>query len=176
MKFSGKKGQGAMEYLMTYGWAIMVVMIVGVVLWQMGVFNLGGERTTATGFEKIKPLNPGDIIVRNNNISIVFTNVAGGTITIEDANISFSAPSGVVCGSNTGTGDAWVTPMGRATVQLSVDDVPIGQADTFQLDITGCALTSGTSYVADVSIVYTIEVGGFTRRSVETGTIRGKVI
>ena len=33
------KGQGAMEYLMTYGWAILVVMIVGVVLWQLGVFG-----------------------------------------------------------------------------------------------------------------------------------------
>lgn len=26
---SNKKGQGAMEYLMTYGWAIIVVMIAG---------------------------------------------------------------------------------------------------------------------------------------------------
>jgi len=34
-----KTGQGAMEYLMTYGWAILVVIIVGVVLWQMGLFN-----------------------------------------------------------------------------------------------------------------------------------------
>jgi uncharacterized protein (UPF0333 family) len=35
------KGQGAMEYLMTYGWAILVVIIVGIVLWQSGVFGTG---------------------------------------------------------------------------------------------------------------------------------------
>jgi len=39
------KGQGAMEILLTYGWAILVVIIVGVVLWQMGIFN-PGEYTT----------------------------------------------------------------------------------------------------------------------------------
>ena len=175
MKFSGKKGQGAMEYLMTYGWAIMVVMIVGVVLWQMGVFNLGGSRTTATGFEKIKPLNPGDIIVSSagNNVSIVFTNVAGGTITIESANVTFSAPSGVSCTT------AYVTPMGGTTIGPLAPGTTatISQAGTFQLDVTcgGVTLTSGASYVADVNIVYTIEVGGFTRRYVETGTIRGKI-
>ncbi|HEX08317.1 MAG TPA: hypothetical protein ENG38_00725 [Thermoplasmatales archaeon] len=176
MKFSGKKGQGAMEYLMTYGWAIMVVMIVGVVLWQMGVFNLGGSRTTATGFEKIKPLNPGDIKVSSaggGNISIVFTNVAGGTITITSANVTFSAPPGVSCTT------AHVTPMGGTAIDLSAASATIPQAGTFQLDVTGCAggtLTSGASYVADVNIVYQIEVGGFTRTNVETGTIRGKVI
>ncbi len=34
-----KKGQGAMEYLMTYGWAIIIVVIVGVALAAMGLFS-----------------------------------------------------------------------------------------------------------------------------------------
>ncbi|HEX55264.1 MAG TPA: hypothetical protein ENF49_03960, partial [Candidatus Altiarchaeales archaeon] len=55
----GNKGQGAMEYLMTYGWAILVVMIVGVVLWQLGIFGGGpGAVNTAHGFSKIKVLEP----------------------------------------------------------------------------------------------------------------------
>lgn len=29
-----------MEYIMTYGWAVLVVIIVGVVMWQMGIFGL----------------------------------------------------------------------------------------------------------------------------------------
>ena len=44
-----------MEYLMTYGWAILVVMIVGIVMWQLGIFNMGGTTLTSTGFAKIKP-------------------------------------------------------------------------------------------------------------------------
>jgi uncharacterized protein (UPF0333 family) len=33
------KGQGAMEYLMTYGWAILVVVIIGGVMWYLGFFG-----------------------------------------------------------------------------------------------------------------------------------------
>jgi len=36
-KNTNKKGQGAMEYLMTYGWAILIVLVAGVVLFQLGV-------------------------------------------------------------------------------------------------------------------------------------------
>jgi len=34
-----KKGQSAMEYLMTYGWAILVIIIVIAVLFYIGVLN-----------------------------------------------------------------------------------------------------------------------------------------
>jgi hypothetical protein len=36
-----KKGQAAMEYLMTYGWAILVIVIVLAALLYLGVFNVG---------------------------------------------------------------------------------------------------------------------------------------
>ncbi len=35
-----KKGQAAMEYLMTYGWAILIVIAVVAALYAMGVFRL----------------------------------------------------------------------------------------------------------------------------------------
>ncbi len=37
--FGKRKGQAAMEYLMTYGWAILAVVIVGGVLYYYGVFE-----------------------------------------------------------------------------------------------------------------------------------------
>jgi len=33
------KGQATMEYLMTYGWAILIIIVVIGVLWKMGVFD-----------------------------------------------------------------------------------------------------------------------------------------
>jgi hypothetical protein len=36
---SMRKGQGAMEYLMTYGWALLVIIIVGAALFALGVLN-----------------------------------------------------------------------------------------------------------------------------------------
>ena len=45
-----------MEYITTYGWAILVVIIVGVVLWQMGIFDFGSRVTpTYSGFSVLTP-------------------------------------------------------------------------------------------------------------------------
>jgi hypothetical protein len=52
----GKRGQGAIEYLMSHAWAIIVIMLVGIVLHQMGIFNTRGEITKYEGFSKIKGL------------------------------------------------------------------------------------------------------------------------
>ncbi|MDE1849288.1 MAG: hypothetical protein KGI00_01015 [Candidatus Micrarchaeota archaeon] len=42
------KSQSAMEYLMTYGWAILAIAIVMVSLYSLGIFNLGNLAPTAT--------------------------------------------------------------------------------------------------------------------------------
>ncbi|MDE1849795.1 MAG: LamG domain-containing protein [Candidatus Micrarchaeota archaeon] len=42
------KSQSAMEYLMTYGWAILAIAIVMVSLYSLGIFNLGSLQPTAT--------------------------------------------------------------------------------------------------------------------------------
>ena len=34
-----KRGQSALEYLVTYGWAILAIVIVAAVLWYFGIFN-----------------------------------------------------------------------------------------------------------------------------------------
>ena len=73
-----KKGQGAMEYLMTYGWAILVVLIVGIVLWKTGLFG-----TRATGQSGFDVLIPAEWKISNgvNQSTIIFRNVAGKTLS-----------------------------------------------------------------------------------------------
>jgi len=46
-----KKGQTAMEYLMTYGWAILIVIVVIAALYSMGVFTLTGGVTCSPCFD-----------------------------------------------------------------------------------------------------------------------------
>lgn len=36
---SGMKAQGALEYLMQYGWAILIIVVVGAALYALGVLN-----------------------------------------------------------------------------------------------------------------------------------------
>jgi hypothetical protein len=90
------RGQGAMEYLMSYGWAILLVMMVGVAMWRMGVFNIGGTTpASASGFQSFKPLlatcefkegvwwGPGYAT----GFTCQFVNGAGTTVLLKNADI-----------------------------------------------------------------------------------------
>jgi hypothetical protein len=95
------RGQGAMEYLMTYGWAILVVMVAGVAMWQLGIFNMSGDTApTSTGFSVFKPLLAtcqlrNDIIfiqamsaaITYNGSTCQFINNAGTTIYVTDVEV-----------------------------------------------------------------------------------------
>ncbi len=43
-----RKGQAAMEFLMTYGWAILIVIVVVAALYALGVFQTGGQGATCS--------------------------------------------------------------------------------------------------------------------------------
>lgn len=46
-----RKGQSSLEYLMTYGWALLVIVIAGAALYSLGVLNPSSYvRQTCTGF------------------------------------------------------------------------------------------------------------------------------
>ena len=46
-----KRSQSALEYMMTYGWAILIIVIVAVILYSMGIFNPSSSITfTSSGF------------------------------------------------------------------------------------------------------------------------------
>ena len=36
-----KRSQSALEYMMTYGWAILIIVIVAAVLYSFGIFGFG---------------------------------------------------------------------------------------------------------------------------------------
>ena len=57
-----KSAQSAMEYLMTYGWAILIIAVVLVVLFHMGVFNTNiGPKASPGSCKVIRPDGPGTI-------------------------------------------------------------------------------------------------------------------
>ena len=143
-----KKGQGAMEYLMTYGWAILVVVIVGIVLVNMGVLDLGGQTVnTQEGFSQVKPLE-WSCDAATGNVQIVATNGAGGRIT--NADISVEGTDGACDPTNPDAGDTSI---------CSVDAV------------TECsAVESGSQYELAVDLSYT-SPQNLTRTS--SGTVKG---
>jgi hypothetical protein len=45
-----------MEYMMSYGWAILLIMMVGAVMWRLGIFDTQSSAVTSSGFPVLKPL------------------------------------------------------------------------------------------------------------------------
>jgi hypothetical protein len=78
------KGQTAIEYLMTYGWAILIILIVAGVLAYYGIFApssfLG---PTARGFGQLQVLNPW-AVASDGTVTLNLANRVGGAINVTD--------------------------------------------------------------------------------------------
>jgi len=150
----GKKGQGAMEYLMTYGWAILVVMIVGIVMWQLGIFNLGSTSVTSSGFPKIKPQLASCKMSTLGAFSCLFTNGAGSGITVNSISVT------------AGTGGTCLTAIAPG--------FKVAVGDNFLISATSCKNGAvGDPYTATLAIAYTITVAGVDVTHNDTGIVRG---
>ena len=77
------RGQNAVEYMMTYGWAILVVLVAGVMVWQMGILELSRNITPdKRGFSQVTPLDWG--LRDDGSFVVVVQNNAGTILEITD--------------------------------------------------------------------------------------------
>ncbi len=67
MRYSKWRSQSAMEYLMTYGWAILIIAVVLGALFQLGVFNTGtlSPRAPPGACQVVRPSGPGSSMYVN---------------------------------------------------------------------------------------------------------------
>ena len=83
-----RKAQTALEYLMTYGWAILIIIIVGSALYALGVFSPGtftGKRST--GFTQFQMIDfKADT---NETLTIFIGNRLGKTVTLNEITASY---------------------------------------------------------------------------------------
>ncbi len=125
---SSNKAQSALEYLNTYGWAILVVLVVGLVLWQMGIFGSHADVNRAVGFGKITVLEPTIKYMEKsgtpeqqvtNNLNFTVVNAAGthihglGIGTNGDCNSSVLSCSGGVTLSKTSLAPDEITEISK---------------------------------------------------------------
>ena len=93
MERNGKKGQVAIEFLMTYGWAILVAIIAIAVLAYYGVFN--ASKLVSDVFAVDPPFKAmggqvidGSALNASDSIKLELYNRAGETITLSTIAIS----------------------------------------------------------------------------------------
>ena len=83
-----KKGQAAMEYLMTYGWAILIIVVVVAVLYAMGVFKVGTTVSCSPCFSYFAYIDYASgqgLKIRNgaNDINAISVAITGATPTVD---------------------------------------------------------------------------------------------
>ena len=190
MKFSRGKGQGALEYIQTYAWAILVVLIVGVVLWQLGVFGSHRGPNTSSGFAAMKILSP-SIAYRadteDNALNFSFVNAAGlrargiytlknvsgdcSTILLDYTELTLSEAScNVLEDPNYGV----YIPVNTCWVNQPISLEP---GDTTKPIYTRCtSLDVGDMFIVHVTFQYSERVGsGDPTTHFDGGTIMGTV-
>ena len=158
-----KRGQVAMEFIMTYGWAILVVLVAIGALAYFGVLNpskyLPEKCVFTTGVtcrDFILQESGTDLVVRFN-----LENGLGESMTIGAGNISALYKSTTVgCTPDAGAG--------AITIQSEL-------SEGFTCTFTGDSPGEGASAKVAVSLNYTTATGVYGKRAVGdlSGTVQG---
>jgi hypothetical protein len=96
--FGVRKGQAAMEYLMTYGWAFLVIAVVIAVLLAMGVFN----QPTSCSFDSLgfTCANMPSVTATNGMLYMRITNANTNPINVTNISCSSTKSSTPLGGSS----------------------------------------------------------------------------
>ncbi|MEK6908907.1 MAG: hypothetical protein AABX23_02545 [Nanoarchaeota archaeon] len=151
-----RKGQAAVEFLMTYGWAILAAVIAIGVLAYFGVFSPGKYVTDSAIVTAPFYINAQNIQADVNGSSGIVMELRnnGG----EDLTVTSITVDGATVDCTTGTISTAVLP---STPQ------------SFTIDCTP-ALVTGQTYKGDITISY-VKFGS-TVALASTGTIAGKIV
>ena len=84
------KSQSALEYMMTYGWAILIIVIVAGVLYSFGVFNPSSSASaTITGFSGLGVTQAACVNSVNNQIlELYVSNSIGYPVNVTKINVT----------------------------------------------------------------------------------------
>jgi hypothetical protein len=145
------KGQTALDFLMTYGWALLLIVLVIGALFALGIFDIGsflGSR--ATGFAQVGVA--AWRITDTGNFTVQLTNRVGSDIRVDAVSWTYRG----VTGSNT-------------TVNTTITN---GQTSPTIFLGTVSGVSPGASYSIQMIITYTDLNTNFQYQS--SGTITGK--
>lgn len=136
MHLKMRKGQSAIEYLTTYGWALLAILVVGLAITQMGVLD------------QCQRLNP---------------DLGAGSHAIVET-WTWSADSEVSLGINAPRDTITVNEVNMTAEDGTVDTVnpgqQVNQGQTETITITLSNVDAGQCVTRDIVIDYTIDATG----------------
>lgn len=140
-----KKAQSAMEYLMTYGWAILVVLIALGALFYLGVFSPRTPNTCTA----IAPFTCADVKADETSDDVLVSIGASGLSgTVSIADFVVTSPTGHACNVNTTVANSPIT-IPASTLASAITQVTCGEE-------AGKTLTKGSKLIGTVDATYTL--------------------
>lgn len=148
-----KRAQSALEYLMTYGWAILIIIIVGAALYALGVFSPGtftGKRSTGFSAFQMTDFK----VDANANVTVDIGNRLGKTIKLNSIIATYkNSACNYTSGANIGPNAAYTI--------------------TFPCSAEWSGLTPKASYSVSIDFNYTDPDSGLWHY--DSGTLFGLV-
>lgn len=151
------RGQAAMEFLMTYGWAILAAIIAIGVLAYFGVFS-PSRYISETSYISA-PLGSAAVKVNTTGIYLQVENGVGDNILIENLSIS-------------GCGGAMIDGPGNLVAPTTGIAMSSGTTAVIGFKCTA-ALTSGSNFRGDILVVFNKSTSNIDLQS--TGSVTAKV-
>jgi hypothetical protein len=150
------RGQEGLEYVITYGWVVLAILIVGVVIYELRLANLASDAVSSSGFVKIKPQTSATGMKHDGSFNGVFTNGFSNRINVSLEGIVMSDSYSTNCTASGST-------------------VSVGPSQQFLITTgPGCGIEGnvGEVYTLTLTIPYSINIGGAESTHTETGIIR----
>ncbi|MCL5976279.1 MAG: hypothetical protein M1580_01640 [Candidatus Parvarchaeota archaeon] len=153
------KGQSALEYMMTYGWAILIIVIVAVILYSMGIFN--PRASVTAGSSGFSPFAASAAVCDGSGLTVAFTvgGIPDGATSAKITGASYSSGSGI--SSATGTDSS-----------LGTTPITVTSGSSFNVTFPGTCL-SGVAFSASGVVNYSVATSAGTATFTATGTIAG---
>ena len=153
-----------MEYLMTYSWAILIVLVVGLALWQMGVFKTGQELPTRTGWVNLQPI-PSAIAYSSSTgtFSVSLINTVGTPIRINNVNMTDQYQPATTCNNIMIDGVVFTPP------------VTVSKGDAFKVSGNCGTRQAQDRFNMNINIDYTVVLDNKETARTENGFIEGPV-
>jgi len=152
-----------MEYLMTYGWAIVIVIIVAAALVALGFFDVPTPEA-ATGFELGAPAAGSWNLKEDGTFNFTMTSSKAYNIAINDVDITNAA--GVACTSVYVNSESMPSATGVS--------VATGQVIRIGADCSALSLGQRSKYNLNIAFNYTNVDGNFAGLA-DSGTVSGTV-
>jgi len=152
-----KKGQAAMEFLMTYGWAILVVLAAIGALAYFGI--LSPDKVLPSSYTLSGGFSAGQYKVNTDSLQLEVINNLGSGVT--NYTVDITLPTGVsyTCNSNSSYVGGALANGASSGVLTLCDDLSLTVGDKFKADVDVVYYKSGEtlSHTASGSITASVE-------------------